>query len=119
MTIEKDSNFYYCYFKFLENYLNENGIKVINFSSILPDDVVGRIYYYEDEIHINASNTKEGFYALLHEAGHWLSFKRYKAGLLKGAKEANVREIYSYLFGWVIVKQLGFDITKTEYKENI
>lgn len=96
------------------------GFKVISFSNILPDDVSGRVFYTEKEIHINCCTAESALYTLLHEGGHALSYIKYCVNLKQEQPPKEKRELYAYFYGWVLNKNLNFGVSKETWRfENL
>lgn len=101
--------------KYVENTLN---FKVINFSDQLPNDIAGRIFYIEREIHLNCPSAESGLYTLLHEAGHAYSYRKYWIKLKQKQPTPEQREIYAYLYGWGLNKSLNLNIDKDSWRKD-
>lgn len=100
------------------NKIKSLGFNVTLFSSELPDDIAGRTFYNKKEVHIgNLPSAEEALFTLVHEAGHVLSYDKYYCKLNEKQPEVEKREIYAYLYGWVIIKQLNLSISKEDWRK--
>lgn len=100
-------------------YIENKGFNVILFSDKISEDVAGRIYYIEKEIHLGFDlSSEEAMYTLIHEGGHMLSFIRLFEEQGLGQPPSEKREFFALQYGWKIIKDLNLPITKEMWREN-
>jgi len=107
---------YYAGVHKIKTYLNELGFEVDLFSDQLPSDVLGRTYYVERKVLLNCCSAREAFFTILHEAGHVLAYNKYFLRLKQKQPPPEKREVYAYLYGWIVNKQLELGLTKEEWR---
>jgi hypothetical protein len=100
-------------------YLENLGWKIITFSDKLPEGVYGRIYYVNKEIHLSdrIPSAEQALFTLLHEGGHALSYIKYYEVLGEKQPITEKRELYAYLYGWVLIKKLKIEISKEIWRK--
>jgi len=90
----------------------------VSLDHTLPENVAGRIFYDEGEIHLNMPTAAGAALVIAHEAGHWLSYLRAQRFGDPHAPDEATRENMANMFGWYILHRLDIEhlVTKEEWK---
>jgi hypothetical protein len=122
LIVKEIDNFYMNEFNLLKEEVQKN-IKVKIIDSSKFGDIGGRFNFLKQIIYVNQEQSKENmFLTLLHEYGHFLTFRDYiyKHNICPYEYGGNIlkRELGAYYHGWKYIKSNSIKVSKKIWKEH-
>ena len=119
---ESVDDFYYEEFNILKSEIQKDiKVEIINNSEF--GDIGGRFNFLKQIIYVNSEQSNENmFLTLLHEYGHFLTFRDYiyKHNICPYEYGRNIlkRELGAYYHGWKYIKSNSIKVSKNKWREH-
>ncbi len=117
---EEGSPSFFWHKKYMNNILNKlkelceiSRLRYELFAIWLPSGILGRCDYQSNIIFINSPKIHEAIMTMAHEMGHYASF----LNNMDMDFDEDKRETLAYLYGWGILRYVGADVNKEEWKK--
>ena len=122
LIIKDIDNFYDGEFNLLKEKVKKN-IKVEIIDSSKFGDVGGRFNFLKQIIYVNSEQSNENmFLTLLHEYGHFLTFRDYiyvyNVCPYEYGRNILKRELGAYYHGWKFIKSNSIKVSKNKWREH-